>query len=136
MPDQIPIPDASAPAQVSPGQRSIWWATKIPAVLLMGIAFVEVSCSGGKLRPGDHAVTATYANILNKLFPSDYNQYTIFELWTFVFAAIFSVFLLVVAWVHIDDPQNRWQNRSTNYLVVFLGMSLGWAIMHLTYWLG
>jgi Putative Ig domain len=126
MPDQIPVPDASEPAQVSPGQRSRWWAVaedtggllctvvgaiKVPAILLIGIAFIEVSCSSAN-------------NILTNLFPTQSNQYTIFELWTVIFAGIFAVSLLVVAWVHDENAPDR----STNYLVVFSGMSLGWLL--------
>jgi hypothetical protein len=126
MPDQIPVPDASEPAQVSPGQRSHWWAVaedagallctavgaiKVPAILLIGMAFIEVSCSSSN-------------NILAYLFPSQSNQYTIFELWTVIFAGIFSLSLLVVAWVHDKTAPDR----STNYLVVFFGMSLGWLL--------
>jgi hypothetical protein len=115
MPIQIPIPDASWPAQVSQSRRSYWWTAKVLTVLVLATTPFEVSCSSDN-------------NIWVKTFLSGNNQYKIFEQWTFVFASIFAIFLFVVAWVHEDDLQNRWQNRSTNYLVVFLGVSLGWLL--------
>jgi hypothetical protein len=60
----------------------------------------------------------------NKLFPDTSNQYKIFELWTFVVAGIFSIFLLPIAWLLAKD----FQDRSINYLVILFGMSLGWLI--------
>ena len=114
MPGKIPVLDGRKPAQVGGGLISL--GIKILTTLVfLGIAFIVVSC-------------AAFDSVANNLFPSKRNEYTIFELWTFIFAGIFSILLFVVAWVHEDNSQNRWTNRSTNYLVVFLGMSLGWLL--------
>jgi hypothetical protein len=88
MPDQIPVPDASEPAQVSPGERSPWWAVakdagallgtevgavKMPALLLLiGIALIEVSCS-------------TSTDVVNQFFSG---PYWAFKLFTIIIAVL------------------------------------------------
>jgi hypothetical protein len=130
MPDQIPVLDASKPAQVSPGERSPWWAVtedagalpgtgvgavKVPALLLIGIAFIEVSCS-------------TSTEVVNKFVTPDINDpYWKFRISTFIVAGLVSFLLLFVAWFH-DKGKGNARNITTNYLVVGLGMSLGWLL--------
>jgi hypothetical protein len=59
-----------------------------------------------------------------ELFSVTKDQYTKFELWTFVVAGIFVISLLPIAWILARD----FQQRSLNYLVIILGMALGWLI--------
>jgi outer membrane protein OmpA-like peptidoglycan-associated protein len=61
-----------------------------------------------------------------KLHQND--QYIIFKIFTIICAIPFYVILVIVAWIHVDDPQNKGPNRSTNYLAGLLGASLGWLL--------
>jgi uncharacterized BrkB/YihY/UPF0761 family membrane protein len=76
MPGKIPVLDGRKPAQVGGGLISL--GIKILTTLVfLGIAFIVVSC-------------AAFDSVVNNLFPSKQNEYTIFELWTFIFPGIFS----------------------------------------------
>lgn len=98
-------------AQVGRGVISL--GIKILRMLIIpGIAFTTVSCDV----------------IVTRFIPSKNTEFTIFQSWTYLFAVLFFILLFAIASIHAVDPSNKWPNRSTNYLVVILGASLGWLL--------